>query len=122
MLTLYVNDDKSGSMPLSNYRVDLVSLNYNFPVYTFETNLSEVEVNEAELVSYLKKFKNIPITKLQVINNGESILNQTLTNGVLIVCQLFSGEDPLSKTQFTKYSLIIEDRDTKLPELEVENN
>lgn len=86
MLTLYINNDKSGNMPLSNYRADLVSINYNFPVYTFETNLQEVSVDEKKLVPYLKKFKNTPITHLEVINDKETLLDQTLTNGVLIVC------------------------------------
>ena len=116
MLKVYFNNNHNGFMPLSNYHIDLLSINYDWPVYNFEAFEPLVEVNENELVAYLKPLKSEPITRVEIIDdsNNQTLFDKELENGVLIVCTAFTGtaEDG---NFITRYSLTIEDRPGVVP-------
>lgn len=111
MLKLYINNNESGFMPLSNYHIDLLSINYDYPVYNFEAYAPVIELDENDLVTYLKPYKHETITHLQIIDDvtNQVLFDKDLDNGTLIVCTAFTGTEE-DGNFITRYSLTIEDR------------
>lgn len=111
MLKLYINNNNSGFMPLSNYHIDLLSINYDYPVYNFEAYAPIVELDEDALVAYLKQYKTEKITHICIIDdtNNNIMFDKDLENGTLIVCTAFTGTEE-DGNFITRYSLTIEDR------------
>ena len=116
MLKAYFNNNHDGFMPLSNYHIDLLSINYDWPVYTFEAFEPLIEVDENALVLYLKPLKETPITHVEIVDdsNDKVLFDKTLENGTLIVCTAFTGTEE-DGNFITRYSLTIEDRPGIVP-------
>ena len=121
MLKLYLNNDHAGFVPINSYRADLVSMNYHFPSYNFETFASLIEINEENTITYLNNYNGEIITRLTVVdetNDGNKVIyDRNLTNGVIIAFSMFSGMED-DGNFITRYSLTIEDRNTALPNLD----
>lgn len=116
MLKAYFNANYEGFMPLSNYHIDLLSINYDWPVYTFEAFEPLVDIDENALVTYLKPFKSTPITRIEIIDdsNNQKLFDKDLENGTLIVCTAFTGTEE-DGNFITRYALTIEDRPGIVP-------